>query len=192
MCASRVRCSDKILARVKQVLIVGAGPGGLASAILLASQGLKVQIIERLPIVGGRTSSIEAHDYKFDLGPTFFLYPRVLEEIFRVAGASLADEVELVRLDPQYRIQFGAGGEMECTPDITQMQNQIAALAPQDAAGFHRFLSQNRTKLELMEPCLETSFDGWPSVFNRRLLRMLPMLRPHQSLDTYLKRFFRD
>lgn len=176
----------------KQVLIIGAGPGGLASAILLASQGVKVKVIERFPMVGGRTSSIEAQGYKFDLGPTFFLYPRVLEEIFRVAGANLREEVELVRLDPQYRIQFGGGGEMDCTPDIARMESQIAALAPQDSAGFRRFLSENRTKLALMEPCLETSFDGWRSVFNRRLLRMLPMLRPHQALETYLKRFFSD
>ena len=177
---------------MKEVLIVGAGPGGLASAILLASQGLKVKIIERLPIVGGRTSTIEANGYKFDLGPTFFLYPRVLEEIFRVAGAELREEVELVRLDPQYRILFGAGGEMECTPNKSRMERQITALAPGDASGFRRFLSENRTKLALMEPCLETSFDGWRSIFNRRLLNMLPMLRPHQSLDTYLKRFFSD
>ncbi|MEP6777920.1 MAG: phytoene desaturase family protein [Chthoniobacterales bacterium] len=177
---------------MKQVLIVGAGPGGLASSILLASQGVKVKIIERLPIVGGRTSSIEADGYKFDLGPTFFLYPRVLEEIFHVAGAELREEVELVRLDPQYRIRFGGGGEMDCTPDIARMEKQITALSAQDAPGFRRFLSENRTKLALMEPCLETSFDGWRSVFNRRLFRMLPMLRPHQSLDTYLKRFFSD
>ncbi len=177
---------------MKEVLIVGAGPGGLASAILLASKGVRVRIIERLPIVGGRTSSIEAEGYKFDLGPTFFLYPRVLEEIFRVAGAELREEVELVRLDPQYRIQFGAGGEMDCTPDIARMEAQIATLSPKDAAGFQKFLSENRTKLALMEPCLETSFESWRSLINERLLKMLPMLRPHQSLDTYLKRFFSD
>ncbi len=192
MCASSVRRADKVLAYVKEVLIVGAGPGGLASAILLASQGVKVKIVERLPIVGGRTSSIEANGYRFDLGPTFFLYPRVLEEIFRVAGAELREEVELVRLDPQYRVQFGAGGELECTPNIARMEEQIAALAPPDAPGFRKFLFENRIKLELMEPCLETSFDGWRSIFNRRLFRMLPMLRPHQSLDTYLTRFFSD
>lgn len=151
-----------------------------------------MKVVERLPIVGGRTSSIEAEGYKFDLGPTFFLYPRVLEEIFRVAGASLRHEVELVRLDPQYRIQFGAGGEMKCTPDVARMEEQINAIAPPDASGFRRFLRENRVKLERMEPCLEASFESWRSVFNGRLLRMLPMLRPHQSLDTYLKRFFSD
>ena len=102
----------------KQALIIGAGPGGLASAILLAARGLKVKVVERLPIIGGRTSRIEADGYQFDLGPTFFLYPRVLEEIFQAAGTSLGAEVEMVRLDPQYRIQFGAGGKLDCTSDI--------------------------------------------------------------------------
>ena len=102
----------------KQAIIIGAGPGGLASAILLAASGVRVKILERLPVLGGRTSSLESDGYKFDLGPTFFLYPRVLDEIFRVAGTSLRDEVEMVRLDPQYRIQFGSGGRIDATPDI--------------------------------------------------------------------------
>ena len=74
----------------KKALIIGAGPGGLASAILLAAAGVRVKIVERLPIIGGRTSSIEADGFKFDLGPTFFLYPRVLEEIFASAGTRTA------------------------------------------------------------------------------------------------------
>ena len=90
----------------KEILIVGAGPGGLAAAIQLASAGLKVKVVERLPVVGGRTSVIEAEGYRFDLGPTFFLYPQVLREIFAGAGTELEREVELVRLDPQYRIAF--------------------------------------------------------------------------------------
>ncbi|MFN7140935.1 MAG: NAD(P)-binding protein, partial [Limisphaerales bacterium] len=84
----------------KEVIIIGAGPGGLASALLLASSGIKVKLFERLPFVGGRTSSIEAAGYKFDLGPTFFLYPRILEEIFVAAGTNLRREVEMIRLDP--------------------------------------------------------------------------------------------
>lgn len=176
----------------KEVIVVGAGPGGLASAILLAAAGVKVKIIERLPILGGRTSAIEADGFRFDLGPTFFLYPRVLDEICQVAGTRLRDEVEMVRLDPQYRIQFGAGGRLDCSPDVALMERQIAALSPVDAAGFGRFLAENRTKLALMEPCLESPFLGWQDLAQMRLLKMLPMLRPHQSVDTYLRRFFQD
>jgi len=176
----------------KHAIIIGAGPGGLASSILLAAAGVKVTVLERLPIVGGRTSSIEADGYKFDLGPTFFLYPRVLDEIFRAAGTSLRDEVEMVRLDPQYRIQFGTGGHLDATADVAQMEQQIAKFAPGDAPGFRRFLNENRVKLDRMQPCLENPFLKWQDLINTRLLKMVPMLRPHQSVDTYLKRFFKD
>ena len=176
----------------KEVIIIGAGPGGLATAIQLAAAGVRVKVIERLPLIGGRTSTIEAEGFKFDLGPTFFLYPRVLNEIFKSAGTTLEREVEMVRLDPQYRIQFGAGGKMDCTPNVAEMEKQIAALSPNDAPNFNKFLRENRTKLALMEPCLETPFNGWGSLLNKRLLKILPMLRPHQSVDTYLQRFFQD
>jgi phytoene dehydrogenase-like protein len=70
----------------------------------------------------GRTSAIAAKGFKFDLGPTFFLFPRVLEEIFAAAGASLCNEVEMVRLDPHYRITFGAGGEIDATAEVSRMR----------------------------------------------------------------------
>ena len=176
----------------KEAIIIGAGPGGLASAILLAAAGVRVKVIERLPIVGGRTSTLEAEGYKFDLGPTFFLYPRVLNEIFAAAGTRIDAELQMARLDPQYRIQFGAGGHLDCTPDIGRMEQEIGRLSATDVPGFRRFLNENRTKLSLMEPTLEQPFFGLQDVLNLRMLKLLPLIRPHQSVDTYLKRFFSD
>jgi phytoene desaturase len=176
----------------KQVIIIGAGPGGLASAILLASAGLQVKVLERLPILGGRTSSLEADGFKFDLGPTFFLYPQALSQIFAAAGADLNREVEMVRLDPQYRIQFAQGGKLDCTPDLAAMEKEIAALAPADAPEFRRFMSENRDKLDRMRPCLESPFLGWRSLLTKHMLRVLPVMRPHLSMEMYLRRFFSD
>jgi phytoene desaturase len=176
----------------KHVIIIGAGPGGLASAMLLAAAGVRVKVIERLPHVGGRTSTIEANSYKFDLGPTFFLYPRVLSEIFAVAGRDLRQEVEMVRLDPQYRIQFGGGGKIDATADPVRMEREIASISPADAAGFRKFIAENRTKLALFKPCLQQPYLGWQDVLNVRMLKLLPKLHPTESVDTYLKRFFQD
>jgi phytoene desaturase len=158
----------------------------------LASAGIKTTVVERLPIVGGRTSAIEADGFRFDLGPTFFLYPRVLDEVFQAAGTSLSNEVEMVKLDPQYRIQFGAGGQIDATPDVERMEREIATMCPSDAGGFKRFLDENRNKLDRMRPCLENPFMSWQDLINMRLLKMLPMMRPHQSVEKYLGRFFKD
>jgi phytoene desaturase len=176
----------------KRVLIVGAGPGGLASAILLAGAGLDVTVVERQPRVGGRTSAITDAGYRFDLGPTFFLYPQVLQEIFAAAGRDLFKEVPMRRLDPQYRIIFGAGGELNATPNIPRMIEQIAKLAPADAPAFQRFMDDNRVKLEKFTPCLQSPFPSWTSLLQARLLALLPYLKPWKSLHAELAGYFRD
>jgi phytoene desaturase len=176
----------------QRVIIIGAGPGGLATAMLLAKAGLEVTVIEKQPCVGGRTSAIEADGYRFDLGPTFFLYPQILEEIFTAVGRDLHREVPMKRLDPQYRLIFGAGGELLCSSDLERMVAEIAKLAPDDAPQFRRFMTYNRAKLEKLAPCLQTPFLGWTSLLQARLLAVLPYLKPWKSLHAELAGYFRD
>ena len=176
----------------KRVLIIGAGPGGLASAMLLAQAGLEVTILEKQPRVGGRTSAIEGDGYRFDLGPTFFLYPQILDEIFAACGRDLRREVPMKKLDPQYRLIFGAGGELLCTPDIERMVAEIAKIAPDDAPQFRRFMEYNRVKLEKFAPCLQAPFLGWTSLFQMRLVKVLPYLKPWKSLHAELAGYFKD
>ncbi len=176
----------------KQVIVVGAGPGGLASAMLLAKAGLSVKVIERLPHVGGRTSSLELEDYRFDLGPTFFLYPRVLKEIFSAVGRDLEKEVDLVQLDPQYRLIFGQGGDLLATPNLDQMEKEVAKIAPEDSRQVKRFIEENRHKLAQFRFCLENPFNSWRDLLSPRLLKLLPIIRPWLSLDQELKRYFSD
>lgn len=178
--------------RARKVVVIGAGPGGLAAALLLANAGVQVEVIERLPRVGGRSSALEAEGFRFDIGPTFFLYPQVLERIFASIGRDLHSEIPLVRLDPQYRIRFGGGGQLDCTPDMAAMQRQLAALCPADAANLPRFLEENRTKLNGFRPILERAFLGWRDLFRWDVIKMLPLLRPWRSVDSELGRFFTD
>ncbi|MEO0414218.1 MAG: NAD(P)-binding protein, partial [Verrucomicrobiota bacterium] len=90
----------------KNISIVGAGPGGLAAAMLLSANGADVTVFERRGRVGGRTSSLKRDGFTFDYGPTFFLYPELLSEIFEAAGAKMEDEIDLVKLDPQYLVSL--------------------------------------------------------------------------------------
>ncbi len=176
----------------RRVVIVGAGPGGLAAAILLAKSGVQVTIVEKRSQVGGRTSTLTQDGFNFDIGPTFFLYPRVLKEIFAAAGYDLDREVPMSRLDPQYRLVFGAGGELLATPDIARMEQAIAAISPVDALNFHRFLSHNRNKLEKFLPFLQSPFESWKDLCKPGMAKLLPLLAPWKSLDDDLQRHFSD
>ncbi len=180
----------------RRIAIIGAGPGGLASAMLLARAGADVTVFEKSERVGGRSATIEAEAppgrFRFDMGPTFFLYPRVLEEIFAACGKVMAREIDLVRLDPQYDLIFESGGRIQATPDIARLQKEVARLAPADAAALPRFMQDNRAKLAAFRPVLEAAFNGLPDLLRPGMLKSLPLMRPLRTVDRDLSTYFAD
>lgn len=176
----------------RKVVVVGAGPGGLAAAMQLAQAGCQVTILERRDHVGGRTSAIKMDGFRFDCGPTFFLYPRVLTEIFRSVGRDLMEEVPMTRLDPQYRLTFGGGGKLDCTPDMDEMDRQIAEFAADDVGALRRYMDDNRDKLEKFRPILESPFNSALDLLRPSVLAAAKHLHPFRSLGRELERYFSD
>lgn len=174
------------------VVVVGAGPGGLATALQCAQAGARVTLLEKQDRVGGRTSSLLRNGFRFDLGPTFFLYPRILSEIFRSLGRDLQRDVPMTRLDPMYRLSFGAGGAIEATQDIDRMEAQVAALSPADRGSLTKYMIENRTKLEKFRPILESPFSSPFDLLRSGVLSAAPYLRPWKSLGGELRNYFRD
>ena len=175
-----------------KVIVIGAGPGGLAAAMQLSKAGAKVTVLERRDRVGGRTSAIEQDGFRFDCGPTFFLYPRVLEEIFQSCGRDLQTEVPMERLDPQYRLTFAAGGQLDCTPNLDEMDQQIRALSPADAGSLRRYMDDNRVKLAKFRPILESPFSSIFDLMRPSLLGAASHVHPTRSLGQELQRYFKD
>lgn len=177
-------------------VIVGAGPGGLAAAMLLAASGREVTVLEQGDRVGGRSRRIDQDGYRFDTGPTFFIYPRVLEEIFRTCGFDLREEVEMLRLDPMYRLSFlqpdGNAEHLRLWADAERSEQALAAFSPEDASGLHRFLADNRRKLAAFEPALSRPAARFTDLLHPAVLRGLLHIRPWASVDRDLSRYFKD
>ncbi len=181
---------------IPEIAIIGAGPGGLASAMLLRNAGANVTVYEQLDHVGGRSASIdkatEVGHFRFDQGPTFFLYPRILEDIFTTCGRKLADEIELIQVNPLYRLLFADGGIINACTDPRQLAAEVARFSPEDAAALPGFMAENRAKLRRFRPVLEAPFNRLTDYLSPQVLAALPLLRPFRTLDRDLQRFFQD
>ncbi len=176
----------------KKAAVVGAGPGGLASAMLLAAAGVDVTVYERMNRVGGRTSLLEAEGFRFDVGPTFFLYPQILQSLFHRCGLDLADFVTLQRLDPHYRLVFEDGPEILTTSDLDRLEVELAKIDPVDARNIRRFIARGRSKLAAFRPVLQKAFLSPLDLLTPDVLKSLRWLAPTASVDGDLKRLFRD
>ena len=174
-------------------LIVGSGPGGLASALLLAHSGVDVTVLEKEEQVGGRTKLVHKDGYTFDRGPTFFHYPEVIEEIFKAIGRDAHKELGLMPLDPMYRLVFGAGGHIDATSKLDEMTERIRELAgDKNAAGFEKYVLQNRKKLEFSKQCLQTPWTSPLNILTKRAMRVATILKPWASVAGDLSKHFDD
>ena len=176
----------------RKVVVVGAGPGGLATAMLMRAAGAQVTVIEREDRVGGRTASFTQDGYTFDYGPTFYLYPEVLQEIFRACGRDLFEEVDLRQLDPMYRLQFDDGTTFDATPDVERLTAEAAKISPTDAVNVPAYLQEQIDKFAVFKPILQRPFNGPADLVKPDMLKAFPLFRPWLTVDQDLRRFFKS
>ncbi len=160
--------------------------------MLLAREGLQVTLLEKSDAVGGRTRTVTPEGFRFDLGPTFFLYPQILESVFERCGLSLRDYVTMKRVDPSYRLAFEGGPDVRIGGDLDNLEMEIARLDAGDARNIRRFIEANRTKLRDFTPILQRPFLNLVDYLAPSVVKALRHLAPPASVDADLTRYFRD
>jgi phytoene desaturase len=153
-------------------VVIGSGFGGLAAAIRLGARGYRVTVLERLVAPGGRASVFRQDGFTFDAGPTIVTAPFLLEELWALCGRSLADDVELVPMDPFYRIRFDDGTVFDYSGDPARMRAEVARLSPGDVDGYERFMAASEAIFRVgFERLGAVPFTHWTS-----MARVLPDL----------------
>ncbi len=176
----------------KRIIIIGAGPGGLSAAMLLAAKGYSVDIYEKEDRVGGRNSYFKLGEYTFDIGPTFLMMKDVLEDVFEKSGKRLEDFVETIRLDPMYRLKFADGRELYPSPDREKMKQTMESFSPGSFNGYLKYLEKEEKKYQRLVPCLSIPYGKISDFFSKNLLQALPYLDVHTNLYGVLSRYFDD
>ncbi|MCC5925379.1 MAG: phytoene desaturase [Bacteroidetes bacterium] len=126
------------------VVIIGAGIGGLTAACLLAFNGSKVTIIEKNERVGGKMNQFEKGGYRFDTGPSLLTMPGILGQLFEHCGERMEEYLELLPLEPVCRYYFDDGTRFDAFDQLEKTQNEIQKFAPEDVDAYARFLDYSR------------------------------------------------
>lgn len=130
--------------RLARIVVIGSGFGGLAAAIRLAARGHDVTVVEKRDQPGGRAYVYRRDGFIFDGGPTVITAPWLITDLFAVAGRRAEDYVQLVPLDPFYRIIFSDNTAVDYNGDREQMRAAIRSLSPfpSDVLGYETFLAK--------------------------------------------------
>jgi len=161
-------------------VVVGAGFGGLAAAIRLGARGFRVTVLDRLDQPGGRARVFEQDGFTFDAGPTVVTAPFLFEELWSLCGRDLSDDVELVPVDPFYRIRFDDGTHFDYNGDMADMVREIRQFAPSDVDGYKRFLEKSEEIFDIgFEELGHVPFDNLSD-----MLKIIPAMVKLQSHRT--------
>lgn len=137
---TRVKTLPSSPAGEPEIIIIGAGLGGLALACRLAKQGKRVEIYEKNAFPGGRAAQRKVKGYTIDLGPTFLLMPGEFEELFSYCGKKMQDVLPINLLTPSYRLHFWDAQHLDVSSNLPEMLREIKRVSPEDARGFLCFL----------------------------------------------------
>ncbi len=175
----------------RTVAVVGAGPGGLATAMVLAQRGFRVQVFEKQDVLGGRNAEVRLGEYRFDLGPTFLMMKFLLDELFAEGGRRSSDYLQFKRLDPMYALNF-PDKTMLVRSDPGAMQAEIERCFPGEGANLGRFLASEGQRFEKLYPCLQKPYGTVASLLSPKLLATVPYLAAGRSLYSVLGDYFRS
>jgi phytoene desaturase len=130
-------------------VIIGSGFGGLAAAVRLGAKGYRVSVLERLDQPGGRACVHRQDGFTFDAGPTIVTAPQLFEDLWRLCGREMSDDIDLRRVDPFYRMVFHDGAHFDRHASVEALRAEVGRLAPSDLAGFDRFMARSAAICEL-------------------------------------------
>ncbi len=182
-----------ILKNKKSVLIIGAGIGGLATAIHLARAGMDVAIYEKNAAPGGRCQKLVRDGHIFDLGPTMYLFPEIYTKFFASIGEDIGSWLTLIRTNPTYSLYFSDNSRLTLSQNHEYMREQLEKIEPGSYKKFLAYIKNGKKFYDIAVNKISTNaltspFDYF-NISNIWNILKTRSLLPHYA---YVSRYFRS
>jgi len=176
----------------KTAIIIGAGIGGITTAIFLAKNGYKVSVYEKNATPGGRCGQMIRDGHRFDLGATIYLMPEVYRKVFQSLGISPEESFESVPLTTLYTVYFDDGAQIAFTTDKDKLKEQLEDL---EKGSFEKSQVLQKEGYQLFQLAMDRLIGrNFYHLFDFITLKnalLLLKLKTHIRHVTYIRRFFR-
>ena len=129
---------------MKKAIVIGAGFGGIASAIRLRKKGYSVEIIDRCNSLGGRAQVFNVNGFKHDAGPTLITAPFLFKELFNLFNKNINDYVKFVPLNPWYRFIFDDKTIFDYERSLTKTISNIKQISIEDSINYPKMLEASK------------------------------------------------
>jgi phytoene desaturase len=175
----------------RTAVIIGAGIGGITTAVYLAKNGYKVSVYEKNSAPGGRCGQLIRDGHRFDLGATMFMMPGIYHEVFDSLGIRLEEGRDIIPLDNLYKIFFNDGSCLEFTSDKERMKVQLEKIEPGSFEKSQEYVSRGYKIFRLgMDKLIGRNFYNIFQMVNLKNIPMLFKIKVFTPHFKYATKFF--
>lgn len=177
----------------KSAVIIGAGIGGIATAVYLAKNGYNVNVFEKNSSPGGRCGQLIRDGHRFDLGATMLMMPGIYREVFESLGIPLFENGDIKPLEDLYKIYFDNNEVLAFSTDENKMKAQLEKIEPGSFEKSQKYVSAGYEIFQIgMNKLIGRNFDNIFQFANFKNIGMLIKLKTYISNYRYVKKFFRN
>lgn len=161
---------------MKQAIIIGSGIAGIAAALRLRKKGYKVDVYEASKIAGGKLGLVEGNGYRFDMGPSLFTLPYLVDELFELYGKNPKDYFDYYQNEVSCNYFFDDGSKLTFYTEKQSLKKEIEEKLEVSAEPLIQYLEDSEKMYEITAPIfLERSLhinrnyfkkDVWKALIN--------------------------
>ena len=177
----------------KKAIVAGAGFAGLSAAISLAHAGFEVTLLEKHDQPGGRARVWQHKGFSFDMGPSWYWMPEVMEQFFQRFGKSIHDYISLQRIDPSYQVIFHKDEVVKIPALYEEIKAVFETIETGSGIQLDNFMQEAAFKYETaMKTYIHKPGIHIREYLNREVLSSLFRMDMFGSFSAHARKYFRN